>query len=174
MGLDMYLSARKHVSDYSFEEGKNTYEVGNILQSIGLDRDALSTEAPSVSVELNVAYWRKANAIHKWFVDNLADGEDNCQPVYVNRKDLQSLLETLEEALKARRDDEIADHDDIATPTLEDSLEYILPTESGFFFGGTEYDEWYWMQLEWTHKRLTEILNDERFEEFDFEYRASW
>lgn len=174
MGLDMYLSARKHVSDYSFEEGKNTYEVGNILESIGLDRDALSTEAPSVSVELNVAYWRKANAIHKWFVDSLADGEDNCQPVYVNRKDLQSLLETLEEALKARRDDETADHDDIATPTLEDSLEYILPTESGFFFGDTAYDEWYWMQLEWTHKRLTEILNDERFEEFDFEYRASW
>lgn len=171
----MYLSARKYVSDYNYEEGKNREQVANILEAIGLDRDALSTEAPSVRVEVNIAYWRKANAIHKWFVDNLAGGEDDCKPVYVNRKDLQSLLDTLEEALKARRDIEQPEYQgDIATPTLEDSLEDILPTEGGFFFGSTAYDEWYWIQLEWTHKRLTEILNDERFEGFDFEYNASW
>lgn len=175
MGLDMYLSARKYVSDYNYEQGKNRHHVDNILESVGLDRNHLSTEAPSVRVEVNVAYWRKANAIHKWFVDNLADGEDNCRPVYVSRTDLRSLLNTLTDALRVKRDDELADHDsDIAMPTLEDSLEDILPTQGGFFFGDTAYDEWYWMQVEWTHARLNEILNDERFEEFDFEYNASW
>ena len=25
-----------------------------------------------------IASWRKANAIHKWFVDNVQDGVDDC------------------------------------------------------------------------------------------------
>ena len=29
--------------------------------------------------EVCVAYWRKANAIHSWFVENCQDGVDECQ-----------------------------------------------------------------------------------------------
>ena len=38
-----------------------------------------------------VAYWRKANAIHRWFINNIADGVDNCEPFEVyNRNEERS------------------------------------------------------------------------------------
>ncbi len=44
---------------------------------------------PAAFRKLNVAYWRKNNAVHKWFVDNLNNGEDDCQEYYVPRGHLQ-------------------------------------------------------------------------------------
>ncbi len=168
MGLDMYLRARKYVSDYSYQDGKERDEFEGILSAINLDRDDICEETPSAYVEVGVAYWRKANAVHKWFVDNLADGEDNCQPVYVNRKDLVELHSLVSDTLKIRDRQEA--NPDEALPTAED----LLPTEDGFFFGGTEYGDWYWIQLEYTRDRLATILANPKFEDFDFEYRASW
>lgn len=55
----------------------------------------------------------------------------------------------------------------------------LLPCQSGFFFGSTEYDEWYLKDIEYTINTINEILKEE--EELnklgfysDFEYRASW
>ena len=50
--------------------------------------------------------------------------------------------------------------------------EELLPSASGFFFGGTEYDEWYYNDIAHTIKCLTEALEDESADEF--EYHASW
>lgn len=168
MGLDMYLRARKYVSDYEYQQGKETEQFQGILSAIGLDREDICEETPSAYVEVGVAYWRKANAIHNWFVQELADGEDNCQPIYVNREDLTTLRDLLSDVLRVKDRQEA--NPDEALPTPED----LLPTESGFFFGSTEYDEWYWMQVEYTRDRLTTILANPKFEDFDFEYRASW
>jgi hypothetical protein len=164
----MYLSARKYVSDYAYENGKGSFEIGNILDSVGLDRSDLSEECPSATVSINIAYWRKANAIHNWFIENVADGLDDCQPVEVSREELQDLCYDIKEVLKVRDMQEA--NPDEALPTPED----ILPTASGFFFGGTEYDEYYWEYLESTLDRLRSILGNPTFEDFDFEYRASW
>lgn len=51
--------------------------------------------------------------------------------------------------------------------------EELLPTASGFFFGSTNYDEWYVNDLEETKKILEENLN-EKYKDWEFEYRASW
>jgi hypothetical protein len=49
----------------------------------------------------------------------------------------------------------------------------LLPSEGGFFFGSTDYDQWYWEDIESTVKQLDAAL--ERFGDgWDFEYRASW
>lgn len=168
MGLDMYLRARTYVSDYAYQGGKETEEFEGILSAIGLDRDDIEVETPSAYVDVGVAYWRKANAIHNWFIENLADGVDDCKPVYVNRKDLLELHTVLVEVMKVREMQE-ADPDE-ALPTAED----ILPTVGGFFFGETEYDDWYWRQVEYTRDRLAVILANPKFADFDFEYRASW
>ena len=40
-----------------------------------------------------VAYWRKANAIHRWFVNNVQDGIDECQETIVTRNQLFTLLQ---------------------------------------------------------------------------------
>ena len=46
-------------------------------------------------------------------------------------------------------------------------------TESGFFFGSTDYDEYYWEDLENTKTMLTDILAEPE-DDAEFIYRASW
>lgn len=168
MGLDMYLSARKYVPGYAHNSVADNEAYANVLGAIGLDREDAALESPSLTVEFTVAYWRKANAIHNWFVEELAEGVDNCEPIYVSRKNLIELRDLVADVLKVR-DMQEADPDE-ALPTAED----LLPTQGGFFFGDTEYDDWYWMQVEYTHDRLTAILENEKFADFDFTYQASW
>lgn len=64
MGLDMYLKANRYLADYDEEEVEIQNQIGNIpnINNAGLKVKNISCEA---------AYWRKANAIHKWFVDNV-------------------------------------------------------------------------------------------------------
>jgi hypothetical protein len=102
-----------------------------------------------------VAYWRKANQIHNWFVQNVQKGIDECQTSFVSREQLEELLDVCNKVIE----------DNSLAPTL-------LPSTSGFFFGGTEYDEWYFQDVTNTIKYLTEILEDENGDEF--EYYASW
>ena len=89
-----------------------------------------------------MAYWRKANAIHKWIVDNCADGRDECQEIYVP---IDKLIE-----LKDACGDVLENH------SLAKDL---LPTCEGFFFGGQEYDEWYYRDVEYTYDILTKLIN---------------
>lgn len=168
MGLDMYLTARKHISEVSYLRKETTEggthfttepnpEFPKLLESVGLERGDLRTDYPSGTIEVAVAYWRKANAIHQWFVDNCGQGVDDCRPYYVSRASLETLLGVVSEALLTK-----------------DTT--LLPTQSGFFFGSTEYDEWYWADLESTKEVLTSILTNPKFESTDwaFQYEASW
>lgn len=102
-------------------------------------------------------YWRKANAIHAWFVDNCQDGIDECQTVNVTPGELMVLIETCEKVL--------ADH------TLADEL---LPSRSGFFFGSTIYDEWYFQTLKETVANIKAALNQYTEEGTQFSYSAWW
>ena len=151
MGLDMYLSAEIYVSEY-FEGGK---EILEDLKKLDLIKRLNGKQIKTLSVE--VGYWRKANEIHKWFVDNVQDGVDDCKRSYVSREQLQELLDIVERVL--------------AEPELGPEL---LPTESGFFFGGTDYDEFYIQDLEETKKIIQNILNDSVFNGWDFYYQSSW
>lgn len=104
-------------------------------------------------------YWRKANHIHKWFVDHCQDGEDDCREADVTSGQLQELVDALE---KVNSNHELA-------PTL-------LPVQSGFFFGETDYDEHYFRKNEETLKVLKEELNSEKDGDhwIDYYYRSSW
>jgi hypothetical protein len=168
MGLDMYLSARKYVSDYNYEQGKTKEEFDSILDAVGLTRGQVSEDSPSIVVNVNIAYWRKANAIHNWLIENVAGGEDDCQPFYVSREELVELHKTLCKLIQLKV--ELSDSEE----ELHEALDELLPTQSGFFFGGTDYDEWYWENLTWTERRLASILEDQAFADFEFQYRASW
>ena len=50
--------------------------------------------------------------------------------------------------------------------------EELLPSASGFFFGGTGYDEWYFNDINHTIEIIEECLEDASADEF--EYNASW
>jgi hypothetical protein len=157
MGLDMYLEARRFVSGYSHSKDEEKELFKTITEAVGME-DMNDERFATVSV--NVAYWRKANHIHEWFVKNVQDGEDDCKTYFVSREKLMELEQACRKVVEA------------GTGEVASKL---LPTASGFFFGGTEYDEYYFEATDWTAKRLAEILQlPDGMNGFDFYYNSSW
>ncbi len=116
------------------------------------------------SYKTEIMYWGKANAIHKWFVDNVQKGVDNCESYEVQSDQIIHLYE-----LCAR-----------AYLTKDESL--LIPNE-GFFFGSTEVDERYWRDIFDTMESLKTIVDELKKEYNDrspeykvigFYYRGSW
>lgn len=155
MGLDMYLYADVYVGgwDHAAPEEKARFDA--ILSALDLT-DVVTDGSPHLEVQICVAYWRKANAIHQWFVKNVQDGKDECQKSYVEASKIQELADTCALVL--------ADHS---------RADELLPTTSGFFFGGTEYDEWYWNGIEETEKVLRKILVSVA-DDHSLYYQSSW
>jgi hypothetical protein len=149
----MFLSAEKHISGWDHAAKKR--EFAAVTAAINLPLDVVTSESPSGHVSINVMYWRKANQIHEWFVDNVQDGKDECQRSFVEREKLETLLALCEEALKEKN-------------------HKLLPPCSGFFFGGTEIDESYWQEIKDTAERLRFLLENPALQGWDFYYQASW
>ena len=124
--------------------------------------DILKHNFMSKETKYQIGYWRKANAVHKFFVDNCAEGVDDCREMYVSEETLSDLLDKCNEIL--------ADHDKASE---------ILPTENGFFFGSTDYDEWYFQDIEYTKNLIEKVLKfiNEQAEKknyYSVYYGASW
>lgn len=118
-------------------------------------KEALPPGVSFQSLTVNVGYWRKANQIDAWFVENIQQGVDECQESYVSREHLTLLRGICDTVLKDRS----------KAPEL-------LPTRSGFFFGSTEYDEDYFQDLVDTIKIIDVALTLPQ--DWDFSYYASW
>ena len=110
------------------------------------------------SIMEQVGYWRKANAIHLWFVKNVQDGEDDC---YYHREITKADLEELKDVC----------NEVLCDPDIADS---VLPTTAGFFFGSTEYDEWYVRDLKTTIDIINEVIETTDFEKEMIYYVSSW
>lgn len=154
MGLDMYLYASKYTSPAEWRPEDERKKFKEILKAIDGEK-FVDTDLPSVTVDLKVGYWRKANQIHQWFVDNVQDGNDNCAEYYVDRDKLIELRELCKLALKDKG-----------------KAEELLPTQSGFFFGSTEIDEWYWQDVNATIEIINRCL--EMPDTWTFKYQSSW
>lgn len=144
MGLDMYLTARRSVY------GKNPPVTLPDYVPEGLRIDSINVDA---------AYWRKANAIHNWFVEHVQNGVDDCTEFRVDRQELVTLRDLAQQVL--------------ADPTKAGEL---LPTKGGFFFGPTDYDDWYLDGLRETVEQLDKVLNAIGPEDptWSFYYQSSW
>lgn len=126
-----------------------------IADTIGV-RDFMDKELPSIQCQVKIGYWRKANAVHDWFVQNCQDGNDDCREAYVSTEQLEELRKVCQMVL---------DNHALAS-------EY-LPTTSGFFFGSTEYDEWYFQDLQSTVEIIDNALSNIG-DEWSFSYQSSW
>ena len=151
MGLDMYLYKKSYIlsGDWMQEEHRESVVItkgGEPHPKIKSDRVKYITE--------EVGYWRKANAIHKWFVDNVQNGNDDCGSYRVSIDQLESLLSLCKTALEDRG-----------------MASELLPSQSGFFFGNTEYDEYYFGDLIQTIEIIEDCLSDD---DAEFEYHSSW
>lgn len=158
MGLDMYLYAEKTVS--GFRNDVDAVLSKKIRKITGL-QPLIQNEDSRVSVKVEAAYWRKANAIHGWFVRKLADGVDDCEEIAVSIKKLRQLHSICWDALAYFEDGQ-----------AELSCKLLVPT-GGFFFGTTELDESYKNDLEDTIRQLAPLL-DSKWDDLSFSYQASW
>jgi hypothetical protein len=94
----MYAARRTYVKQWDHQQPEERYSVqvtrgGDPVTEIQPDRVGY--------VEEEVMYWRKANHIHNWFVDNVQDGIDNCATYYVSPDQLKVLLDTCERVIEA-------------------------------------------------------------------------
>ena len=152
MGLDMYLYKKTYIRTDEFYKPEVRNEV--IVKTGGQIDTKIDPKKIKYVVE-EAGYWRKANQIHKWFVDNVQRGDDDCGSYQVSREKLEELLDLCK---RVNEDNSLADE--------------LLPSASGFFFGGTEYDEWYFNDIKNTIEIIEECLSDESAD--DFEYHSSW
>ena len=153
MGLDMYLYKKHYVKNWDFMKDSEKHSV--VVTKGGLPTNIQPERVSEVTEQ--VGYWRKANAIHKWFVDNVQDGIDDCGEHYVGQESLQKLLAVVTRLLE--------------TKSVEDAIRE-LPTQSGFLFGNTSYDDWYFRDLQTTKDILTTLLAENGSGELY--YHSSW
>lgn len=143
-----------------------------------------------------LGYWRKANAVHGWFVRECAYGVDECQEIFVSREHLLKLRSDCNNAL-ANRENAVPNNEDnviIKQPvgSGQDLAQFIIdnmkkeqekigatlvsddplqPT-AGFFFGSTEKDEWYYNDLLETLDIIDRALALD--DGWEIIYQASW
>jgi len=180
MGLDMYLYKKTFVGTFGDEEQ---------IKITGKRTEDIKPERISYIIE-NVGYWRKANQIHDWFDKNLetADGIENGADNYVSIDTLKQLLEVCKIVkegsvmVKGKITNGYRGTKDGWEPILENG-EYIqnpelaqkmLPTSDGFFFGSTDYDQYYMYEVEETIKIIEEILKEDPEGYGSYYYNADW
>ena len=151
MGLDMYLNKKIYVQQWDFQKPEEKYQV--IVTKGSKVAEEINPAQISYIIE-QVGYWRKANAIHAWFVANVQDGVDDCREAYVSREKLKELLAVINRVLENHA-----------------LAQELLPTQSGFFFGPTKYVDYYFQDLEDTKGILTAALKDATG---NFYYESSW
>lgn len=184
MGLDMYLYKKHYIGNKYREPGEMvTVNVPEKQDKSVFPTRKIKSERISEITE-QVAYWRKANAIHKWFAENVQDGEDDCKEYYVDLAKLKDLCSLCKTVLAASHlvDGKIQNgqhyKDGVWVPILEEgktvkdstSAEILLPTTKGFFFGSTDYDQYYVDDLKNTVEQLDVIIE----EGGEFYYQSSW
>jgi len=154
MGLDMYLNGKRYLSSFQESDVQTSEAIQKMFPDL---KDFRGDRGGPVvkQIEIEVGYWRKANAIHNWFVKNVQEGEDDCKSYYVSRGNLKELRDLCQRVL---------DFKHLANEQL--------PTQGGFFFGSTDYDEGYFGDVEDTIRivDLALALPDS----WDLEYQSSW
>lgn len=166
MGLDMYLHAERSLSPYTTDE--DALKIFNKVKDEVIGNVPMSESFSFINVDVCIGYWRKSNHIHKWFVDNVQAGEDNCQKYYLYRETLVELRRLCDQILRE------------PDPTRQSLALELLPPDEGFFFGEAEIGDWYWEDLRYTVAMLDRILECKDFiaepglGSWCFYYQSSW
>ena len=154
MGLDMFLHRKIYVgANYEHNQVKGVLEISRLGEPLTINLNKV------LYIIEDAGSWRKANQIHRWFVDNVQDGEDNCAEYFVSGEQLNDLRELCKDVLE---------HHD-----TKYSLDN-LPPDEGFFFGSYDIDDWYYEDLERTVKIVDEIQRTDPELSGEYTYQSSW
>ena len=214
MGLDMSLKIKRKPVKGRPKNSK--FETPVVREYFSVDNEPVTFDLPDINtgkfgpqlkpkkgkenmlayclITYELAYWRKANAIHKWFVDNVQKGNDNCEEYRVTRRNLLDLCDLVSDVLDhcELKDGKVRNgyqfkkflwfhykkYNKVDGKVLtKDSIKYCqekLPTQKGFFFGSIDYDEHYYNDLVYTKERLSYILENYNLSEDKIYYSSSW
>lgn len=150
MGLDMYLDM-----DIDCEGAKGIIDiaVNEIKIPVNFGRLRCLTE--------NIGYWRKAYAIHNWFVKNVQDGKEDWHEHICYPEDLQPLLEICKE-IDAKA--EIVEKPDYQFGVILNTwdMEKLLPKDERHADrNGVLYDFWYLNDARRTIDIITEMVKED-------------
>lgn len=179
MGLDMFLyRAKKYpnrnvlisgedieiISDYLYTK-ENKLPLSNKEKFDSYPIDVVNFYKKEYDDETNdyccfkeICYWRKANAIHSWFINKVQDGVDDCR---IHNECTPEILKELLDICKAIQNNH----------SLADEL---LPTQGGFFFGDIDYKDWYFNWIGKTIQMLEKVLKETDFDVYAIYYESSW
>ncbi len=88
MGLDMMI--RK---EYFVDKDRHKLK-------IDLDGQEILKNVHGVKITADVIHWRKLNPIHKWMVDNVQNGEDNCGDYTLSVGNMKALLREIVKCIR--------------------------------------------------------------------------
>ena len=186
MGLDMYLTKKTYVKNWNHMKEEDRYAV--MVMKGWQPCDHIKPARVSY-IEEKIGYWRKANAIHNWFVKNVQDGNDDCGSYYVAQEQMQELLDCVNLVLNksvvapgmikngatlsgGEWKDNVEMGEGISNPEI---AEEHLPSAEGFFFGNTDYDQWYIANLKTTKEILESTLAEiKEGASSEYYYQSSW
>lgn len=183
----MYAARRLHTKQWEHQSPDERYTVqiaygGKPVSGIQSDRIS--------RVEEDVMYWRKANHIHGWFVDNVQGGNDDCGDYNVDDDKLRELLSVCKKVIKASKlvdgtvyTGTVYDKENpnglvqrTAGKVIKDATvaKKLLPTTEGCFFGNDEYDEDYLNDVVATRDWAERMLADSKAGVPGDIYYSSW
>lgn len=132
---EVYNDVFSHMADftkYSFTYEKMLEEPNNV----SVVKDFFNKFENMYYAESDV-YFRKVNFVYNFFSNKL---EDEC--CFADKSDIEELI--------SRCDKVLADHS---------LAQELLPTRSGFFFGSTDYDNWYFGDVEDCKRQMEKLLS---------------
>ena len=124
-------------------------------------RLSIEENIPVSKVTVELGHWTKANQIHKWFIDNVQEGIDDCVENDVSRYQLTLLKDTCLDVIEQNH-----------------KAPLLLPCYLGMFFDGTEhfgvinYSKPYYEVLNSVVNTINTALSLP--DEWEFKYRSSW
>ena len=189
MGLDMQLYRKRYTKNWSY--------LGSRFE-VRLKKDGGNVPLKNpVAVTEELMVWRKANAIHNFFVNECYfSDETDSSPVMMRAlpDDLRELKRRADKILetvklvegkikngftlteKGEKLDMWIDGEHIADEAHLKLCRELLPTVDGYFFGSQEYDQFYVEDLQDTQDMLSELMADTEWDtaDYDYEYHADW
>lgn len=164
MGLDIYFEKRR--KDADCDAFKAVAEKRGAIYSLPEEEfkkpenqeelQILDKQFEELDPRKQIAYFRKVNFLVAFF-----NYEEDCSYLEISKEQVEDLIERCKTILRARKN-------------KEERAKELLPTESGFFFGSTEYDDWYYEDVKDVRKKFTEILETTDWDEEIVEMYCWW
>ena len=149
MGLDIYFFKRKQVEEEPTIETLKTGLDDALFFITNRDdfnaeyiEEFVNRQKEKFGLDRKVGYLRKVNFIYRYFGNRIDTNTMECE---VTKEDLKDIIAKCKEVLE--KED-------------EETSKNLLPTCSGFFFGSTDYDSYYYDDVKEVLELSTNLLAD--------------